>query len=231
MFGPGKEGSKENGSSDETVEKRPKKKRKLVASVKPEAGAAKTETAKIVACKIYTPEPGFFVLVDGEPARDDQGAKLTTPCEVGLPAGNHTLTVVREKFRDYSEEVLIARERTFDLAPVYEPFAQPAGFFASPLATAAVGEPVELKSLNAGGPSWDPFVTSDGLSIWFAGQKDEGKGIFVARRKNLIEDFGTPELLARMSDRPASPSVTETQLVVAYAVHGRAQIRSLARKE
>src|SRR5262249_9406416 len=63
------------------------------------------------------------------------------------------------------------------------------------------------------------------------GQKEEGKGIFVARRKNLIEDFGKPELLAKMSDRPASPSVTENGLVVAYAVHGRAQIRSLARKE
>src|SRR5262249_28506924 len=45
------------------------------------------------------------------------------------------------------------------------------------------------------------------------------------------EAFGKPELLARMSDRPASPSVTENQFVVAYAIHGRAQIRSLTRKE
>jgi hypothetical protein len=234
MFGPDKEGlidRQEDGSSDETAEKRPKKKRKLVAKARPAAGAAKTEPARIVPCKIYTSEPGFYVLVDGELARDDLGAKLTTPCEVGLPSGNHTLTVVREKFRDYSEEVLIAQERTFDLTPVYEPFAQPSGFFASPLATAAIGEPVELKSLNTGGPAWDPFVTADGLSVWFAGQKEEGKGIFVARRKNLIEDFGKPELLAKMSDRAASPSVTENQLVVAYAIHGRAQIRSLARKE
>jgi hypothetical protein len=171
------------------------------------------------------------VLVDGEPARDDNGAKLTTPCEVGFPTGNHTLTVVCEKFRDYSEEVLIAQARTFELAPVYEPFAQPAGFFASPLATAAAGEPVELKSLNAGGPAWDPFVAADGLSVWFAAQKEEGKGVFVARRASVINDFGKAEMLVKNSDRPASPSVTENQLVVAYAVLGRAQIRSLARKD
>jgi hypothetical protein len=234
FFGPAKERAKdrhEKVAGEETAEQRPKKKRKLVANARPQAGTAATEPISVVSCEIYTPEPGFFVLVDGEPARNDQGTKLTTPCAVGLPAGNHTLTVVREKFRDHSEEVLIAQERTFDLAPVYEPFAASTGFFASPLATAAAGEPVELKSLNAGGPSWDPFIAADGLSLWFAGQKEEGKGVFVARRKNLIEDFGKPELLGKMSDRPASPSVTETQLVVAYAVHGRAQIRSLARKE
>jgi hypothetical protein len=185
FFGPGKRaGDQEENGKSEVVEKgKNKSKKKFVK--KPEAGGAKDEKLKIFACRIYTPEPGFLVLVDGEAARDAKRTELTTPCEVGLPQGNHTLTLVREKFRDHSEEVLIAKERTFELAPVYEPFAEPAGYLASPLATAAVGKPVELKSLNAGGPAWDPFVTADGLSLWFAAHKEDGKGIFVARRAGM----------------------------------------------
>ncbi|MGE5194904.1 MAG: family 16 glycoside hydrolase [Deltaproteobacteria bacterium] len=236
VFGPvERRRGKDGNGIGEVVHRGEKKKRRitLVAKNTPDAGeaAAKNLNAKIFACPIYTPEPGFFVLVDGEAARDAKGEKLTTPCEVGLPLGNHTLTVVREKFRDHSEEVLIAKERTIEIAPVYEPFAEPAGYFASPFATVAVGEPVELKSLNAGGPAWDPFVAPDSLSLWFAAQKEEGKGIFVARRASVTDDFGKPEMLVRNSDRPASPTVTEDQLVVAYSVRNKAQIRSLSRSE
>jgi hypothetical protein len=234
VFGPGHgNGSKDEQGNDEAAGGGPKKKRRIRLASKdtpqPLGGAAKNASVRTFACRIYTPEPGFFVLLDGEAARAANGQKLTTPCEVGLPRGNHTLTLVREKFRDYSEEVLIATERTFDIAPVYEPFAAPAGYFAWPLAVAAVGEPVELKALNAGGPAWDPFVAADGLSLWFAAQKSEGKGIFVARRTSLLTDFDKPEMLIRNSDRPASPSVTEDLLVVAYSVRGKALVRSLAR--
>ena len=235
VFGPVQgNGSKEDRGSDEAPGSGPKKKKRNSLASKDTAQTAGAQAGNssigTFACRIYTPEPGFFVLLDGEAARDAEGRKLTTPCEVGFPRGNHTLTLVREKFRDHSEEALIATERTFEIAPVYEPFAEPAGYFASGQAVAAVGKPVELKALNAGGPAWDPFIAADGLSLWFAAQKSEGKGIFVARRASLLNDFDKPEMLIRNSDRPASPSVTGDQLVVAYCVRGKAQVRSLARR-
>jgi hypothetical protein len=81
--------------------------------------AAEPPHIKTVLCKVVTREPGFFVLVDGEPARNDTGEKVTTPCEVDITPGNHRLTVVREKFRDYSEDVVISRGESFDFLPVY----------------------------------------------------------------------------------------------------------------
>lgn len=232
LYGPGKPAGDQDGrEKNESVEKGKKKSKKKLVKNNEDAPRAKDEKRAIYACQFHTPEPGFLVLVDGVPARDAKGDKLTTPCEVGMPQGNHTLTLAREKFRDHSEEVLIVKERTFEISPVYEPFAEPSGYFASTLATADVGQPVELKNPNDGGPGWDPFLAADGLSLWFAGHKTEGKGIFVARRPSVISDFGKPEMLTKNSDRPASPSVTDDQLVVAYSVRDKAQVRSLARKE
>ncbi len=193
--------------------------------------AAEPPKINTVVCKVMTHESGFFVLVDGEPARDDRGEKLTTPCEVDIPAGNHNLMVVREKFRDYSEDVVVSRGETFEFTPIFEPFADVTGFFASRFAAAKVGKPVELVKLNAGGPAWDPFPAADGHGLWFAGQKSEGRGIYVARRSQIFGDFGEPELVSRNSDRPASPSLTDNLLTLAYAVPAKAQIRSLARSD
>jgi len=232
LFAPSKGGPvKPRGHEGDADDGEPVRRVKLVAKKKPGAAPGSQPTGRNIACRFYTPEPGFYVLVDGEPARDDKGQKLTTPCEVGLAAGNHTLSVVREKYHDYSEDVLVAKERAFEFAPVYEPFAEPSGFFSFPLALAPVGQAVELVNVNAGGPVWDPFLSADGLSLWFAAQKEEGKGICVSRRASVIHDFGKPELLMKNSDRSASPSVTEDQRIVAYAVRARAQIRSLIRKE
>jgi hypothetical protein len=209
----------------------PRTKVKLAAKQRPGDSPVEKFSGKLVACRFYTPEPGFYVLVDNEPARDDKGEKLTTPCEVGIPPGNHTLAVVREKFHDYSEEAQISKARDFEFTPVYEPFAEPSGYFTWPLATAKVGQAIELAGVNAGGPAWDPFLSADGLSLWFAGHKESGKGIFVSRRATMLQDFGKPELLMKNSDRSASPSVTEDGRTVAYVLHGRAQIRSLVHKD
>ena len=232
IFGAGKRGDdKPHDMPAESGSKTAGKKKRLVASKPTAARAGESKNSRLVVCKFYTPEPGFYVLVDDEPARDETGEQLTTPCEVGIPTGNHTLVVAREKFRDHSEEVLVSQERTFEFALQYEPFAEPAGYCASRLAHAVVGQPVELEIVNAGGPVWDPFLSSDGLNLWIAGQKDEGKGIYLARRTSLFGEFSKPELLVKNTDLAASPSVTADQLVIAYAVRGKAQIRSLVRNE
>lgn len=217
----------EGDAPSETADSKPRKPRKAKSTARP----AEPPEFKTLACRIITPEPGFFVLVDGELARDDEGRKLTTPCEVGILKGNHTLTLVRRKYHDHSEELTLAGPKTLNLAPTFEPFAEPTGFFTSRLALAEVWQPIELEAVNVGGPAWDPIPSADGLSLWFAGQKSEGKGIYVARRANRLSDFGPPELVSKNSDRPASPSLTDDGLVLAYAVPAKAQIRSLVRND
>lgn len=221
------EGDAAGDESDSAVAASGKTRRK-----KHEAGApAEPPQFKTIACQVHTHEPGFFVLVDGVLARDRSGKKLTTPCEIGIPRGSHVLTIVREKFRDLVQSIAITREQTFDLTAVYEPFAAPSGFFASRMGLAKVGEPIELAQINAGGPGWDPFISADGLTLWLAGQKADGKGIYLSHRANLYDDFGPPELVAKNSERPASPSVTGDGLLMAYALPAKAQIRASVRND
>lgn len=186
---------------------------------------------KTIPVKVYTPEPGFYVLIDGEPVRTEQGRKLKTPCEVDVLPGNHNVAVVREKYADASQEVLISGPRTLEFRPSFQPFAAVSGYFASRFALADAGVPVPLATLNTDGPVWDPFLSADGLTIWFAGDRSEGKGIYTARRSSIHADFDTPELLLRNADAPASPSVSYDQLIVAYTVLQKSQVRSLVRDE
>jgi hypothetical protein len=223
----GRGSTSDEDTAPESADAKPKKSRPAKSTARP----AEPPQPRTFACRITTPEPGFFVLVDGEPARDDEGKKLTTPCEVGIPKGNHTLTLVRRKFRDHVEETTLSASKNFDLAPTYEPFAEPAGFFTSRLALAEVWQPIELENVNAGGPAWDPILSHDGLSLWFAGQKSDGKGIYVARRASLLADFGAPELVGKNSERPTSPTLTDDRLALAYAIPSKAQVRSLVRND
>jgi hypothetical protein len=65
MFGPGKrQAGKQGDTKNETVAKG---KKKRVAKERPntKGAEAKNQSSRIFACQIYTPEPGFFVLVDG----------------------------------------------------------------------------------------------------------------------------------------------------------------------
>ena len=176
--------------------------------------------------KIYTPEPGFFVLVDGVEARDESGAKLTTPCEVGLLEGSHALTLVRPKYQDYTEEINVYNEDEFKANPTFEPFTAPAGYNASRFANAAVGEPLALETLNTGGRVFDPFLADGGRTLYFAGERKEGKAVYVARRPTPFDEFGEPELIiaSRGADLPASPSVTADGLWLSYTIVDRARL-------
>lgn len=187
---------------------------------------------KTVLCRVYTPEPGFFVLVDGEAARKKTGDKLMTPCELGITPGNHTLAVVKKGFKDASNEVLVTDGHTFEFTPMFEPFAAPTGYFASRFSRAEVGQELPLLSLNTDGKVLDPFVAADGLSIWFAGDREGKKGIFVARRATVLDEFNAPELLpaTRGTTLPTGPSVTADELLVAYTVLDEARIWGVARE-
>ena len=219
------------GESPDAKSPAQKKSRRSGREAADDSLSNQSRNVKTVACQIQTATPGFFVLVDGEIAREPGGRMLRTPCEIGLPRGTHTLLLVQEKYRDYEAAITVDEAQTFEFDVPFEPFANPTGFFASPIGMAKIGNPIELERTNADGPAWDPCLSADGLSLWFAGQKEAGKGIYVAQRKNRFEPFGPPEILMRHSDRPASPTVTRDGLTLAYTIPAKAQVRSLVRTD
>ena len=190
-------------------------------------------------CKIVTrnaegaPAPGFLVLVDDVLALDAHDEPVVTPCEVRLPAGDHTVTAVKKGHRDESQSVRILGETTLEFAPQFEPFAEPAGFLKSRFGQAVVGDELALASLNLDGRVFDPYIAPDGLTIWFAGDRKEGKGIYTARRFSILDEFGAPELVAATqgADLPSSPSLTADQKLLAYTVLGKSRIWSVHRSD
>jgi hypothetical protein len=180
--------------------------------------------------RVYTAEPGWFVLVDGEPVRNDEGELQPTPCAVTVAAGNHSITIARPATRDISKVVTVEDERevVFDESPLPD---ETGGLLSASYFNAKVGDPIALVALNSGGNEFDPFVTPDGLSIYFAAQRAAGNGVYVATRPSPYHEFESPELvlLSRSGDVPAAPSVTADGLTVVYGITDKARLFALTR--
>ena len=182
-------------------------------------------------CRVYTPTPGFHVLADGEPVRDEEGRLAVTPCEVTVAQGNVNLSVVKQGWFPASELVNLGRVSEVDLIPQPNPNPDEDLLFSSPFFEAAVGTPIPLKSFNETGTFVDPFVSGDGLTIWVAGEGADGSGIYYATRGGRLEEFGPPTMLdlSRSSEPLASPSISADALIVAYAAPSKARIWGLLR--
>ena len=180
-------------------------------------------------CRIYTEEPGFAVVVDGEVVRADNHALVLTPCAVMLPKGTHSITVAKLGYFDATQQIDV---RTDDAEAVFEPNRDSAGtadsILNAPYFDLQVNEPIPLKSLNSADPEFSPYVTPDGLSIWFAADRSEGGGIYFASRPSPFHEFGEPSLLllsrGRGMDMPDTPSVTADSRFVVYTVPQKARI-------
>jgi hypothetical protein len=187
-------------------------------------------------CRVYTPKPGFLVLIDGELVRDeDSGDWLRTPCVITLPVGNHDVKVAKAGFRDtpLPGRVSITADNAAEaiLEPVEDPLGIVDSVLAAPYLEAKVGEPIALESLNSGGLETDPFVTADGLAIYFAANRSEGNGIYYATRPSPYVEFYPPELLQNsrgLSDK-ATPSITDDARIVAYAMPEKQRVVALLR--
>jgi hypothetical protein len=71
--------------------------------------------------------------------------------------------------------------------------------------------PQRVASLSiAGVDDWAPYLSSDGLSIYFASWRSGASDLYVATRASVSDDFGTPVLLADVSSSAyeTSPSLT-----------------------
>ncbi|MFT5326976.1 MAG: hypothetical protein ACI8P0_004861 [Planctomycetaceae bacterium] len=179
--------------------------------------------------RVYTPEPGFAVMVDGEPVRDANGGFVTTPCAVTAEQGARTITVFRDGAFDLSRLVDVGDDSEITLEPSNDATGGGSDILKAPHLNAKVGEPIALSSLNSSRPEIDPYVTPDRLSIWFAGDREDGRGLYVASRLTPFHDFDEPRIVSRSADLPATPSITDDSLYIVYAVPEKARLMALAR--
>lgn len=179
--------------------------------------------------RVYTPEPGFAVLIDGEPARGVDGEFVRTPCAVTAEQGARTITVFREGSFDLSRIVDVSDDSEVTLEPSSDVTGGGSDVISAPFLKAEVGKPIELASLNSSRPEIDPYITPDRLSIWFVGDRQAGRGIYVATRLSPFHDFDEPRLVSRSADLPATPSITDDSLYIVYAVPEKARLMALAR--
>lgn len=163
--------------------------------------------------RVYTkPGPEFVVLVDGEPVRSEAGEFLVTPCEIVLDArSSHRITVAKDGFRDSTKIVTPSASEAMEL--VYEPDPDPANQSVSMLDAAwfgvPVGQPIELVALNTPELQSDPFLTEDGLTIYFVSTGLGGTSIHHASRATPFDVFESPQSIPTTSsfDVARSPGV------------------------
>lgn len=179
--------------------------------------------------RVYTSEPGFSVLVDGEPVRDSEGNFVTTPCAVTAEQGARTITVFREGTFDLSRVVDVSDDSEVILEPSSDAVGGSSEVLKAPHLHSEIGKAIALTNLNSSRPEIDPYVTPDRLSIWFVGDRQEGRGIYVSSRLSPYHDFDEPRIVSRSADLPATPSITDDSLYIVYAVPEKARLMALAR--
>jgi hypothetical protein len=179
--------------------------------------------------RVYTAEPGFAVMVDGEPVRNAEGEFVTTPCAITAEQGARSITVFREGAFDLSRVVDVSEDSEVSLEPSNDTSGGGSDTLKAPHLNAKVGVPIALASLNSSRSETDPYVTPNQLSIWFVGDREDGRGLFVATRPSPFHDFEEPRLVSRSADMPATPSITDDSLYIVYAVPEKARLMALAR--
>lgn len=181
--------------------------------------------------RVYTTIPGYAVFVDGLPVRTADGDISVTPCAVTASPGTHSVTIARSGERDESRTVRFETEEREEFFDVSGERSGESAALAAVLLDAPVGEPVPLAQVNSPGGESDPYLTPDGLSLWFAGDRTEGRGIYTATRSSPLDEFGPPQFLdmTRGADRPASPTVSLDSTGVTYLVPDKTRAWILTR--
>jgi hypothetical protein len=67
--------------------------------------------------------------------------------------------------------------------------------------TEAFSAPEPLTALSSSSGDYDPSITSDGLTLWFASTRvmNEAEHLFVATRPSILAEFGAPGLATRVN--------------------------------
>ena len=185
--------------------------------------------------KVYSNPPGCMVFLGVEVVRGEGGTFAQTPLEVMVPKGKVTISVEKPGGRRATQQIDVpaVEEIEFDVSSAPEEgeiLAEPS-LLNAPYFEASVGRPLELKSINSPEKDFDPFVSSDGKSIWFVSDRGGVRGVYVATRPSPYHDFEAPQVVPTSSgaDLPASPSVTSDGLMLVYAIPEKARLWQLIR--
>ncbi len=174
--------------------------------------------------RVETTPAGAMVLIDDQRVHNAEGKPQLSPCVVTASKGAHAVTIVREGFQDQTRQVTVSAKEV-DL--VFHAAREGASALLATrwFSDARVGEPVPIAAANAAGRPRDPWLSSDGLSLWFVADGTGGRGVYFATRPSSFDEFNHPQFvpITRGRDRRASPSVTTRGLLV-YAVPEKAAI-------
>lgn len=178
--------------------------------------------------------PGCLVLVNMVPVRNENEGLALTPCEFAVPRGSHSISVERPGGIRMTQPVEIDgdRELEFDVSASPGETDEPSVLNA-PLFDAAIGRTIPLATLNSTDRELDPFLTSDGRTIYFTSSRGGMRGVYTATRPTPYHDFSEPTIVSASSgaDLPVSPSVSEDGLTLVYAVAEKSRLWQLIRKD
>lgn len=182
-------------------------------------------------CRIYGGDSASWVLVDGHPAQTSLGEYLSPPCEVKMERGSHTISLTRPGYQDVQRVVIVSESAEVKFPPLKIATANSIVTANTTLFEWPVGKPFPLSQVNSLGAELDPYLSKDGLTLWFAGDRDDGRAIYVSNRESIWHDFNPPQslILSRSPNLPASPSVTRDGLFIYYAQPENTRIVSLNR--
>jgi len=182
-------------------------------------------------CRVYTEPPGFVVFIDGEPVRTKgNDGWLTSPCAVTVPQGTHEVTVARAGFRDTSRFVNVTEQTQVVFEELPQAGEGDVGLLNSAYFGAETARPLPLISLNAAGRNLDPFITPDGRSLYFVGERNGRKGIYHVARETPYHYFPKQaELIKSTYDFPASPTLADDSLAIVYTLPKEGRIECVSR--
>lgn len=185
--------------------------------------------------RVATTEPGYFVFLNDVPARFEDGEYARTPCEVRVPKGVWSVALSKQGRGDIEREWSLAEDVDWRVETDPDPQSHAGSAVyarvTQPLFRLPVGSGELLRTLNSSSREADPFVTPDGLTIWYVSNRPEGQGVYSAARSSVYHHFGTPTLLtlSRGEEEVASPCQSADGLTVAYAEPSRGRAWSVTR--
>lgn len=182
--------------------------------------------------RLYTSPAGLQVFVDGELATSDGGEPLVTPCAITVTHGDHEVRAAGPGFADAITMATVPDTEELTLEATADSDGAADSILKAPLLNLEVGESVPLESLNSPGQELDPYLTADGLQLWFVGDRTEGRGIYVSTRPTVWHHFDPPRFIeaTRTRSLPATPSLAEDRLSFVYVIPEDARIWSTSRK-
>lgn len=194
----------------------------------------KLDASNSATLTVFSSPPGCMVFVDFVPVRNENESLAVTPCAFAVGKGMHSISVERPGGKRATQAIDVSSDRDldFDVSSTPGELDDPS-ILNAPLFEAAVGRVIPLASLNTAGKEQDPFLSADGLTIYFVSDRDGIKGVFSATRPTPYHDFETPTIVQASTgaDLPASPSASSDGRILVYAVPEKSRLWQLTRPD